>query len=97
MNKSQNETFVSLFLLGVAESEGAVGDRDIVAHVRKLDRRAVSLRVDRGPAVKLEPGRPPGIAQKGQRQLPVGRVLRPRDEDSGIAVGQDLRLALEVR
>src|SRR6185312_7759005 len=97
MNKSQNETFVSLFLLlRIAEGEGAVGHRDIVADVRKLDRRSVPLRIDRGPAVELEPGGAGGIAQERERQLAVGRILRPRDEDSGIAVGKHLRLAFEV-
>src|SRR5690348_14636597 len=86
-----------LFLLRLAEGEGTVGHRDVVADVRQLDGGPVPLRIDRGPAVHLQTAGRVGIAQKGERQLSVRRVLRPRDEDAGIAVRQDLRLALEIR
>src|SRR5207253_650898 len=57
----------------------------------------VILRVDRGPAVELEPARSRGIAQEGERQLAIlPGVLRASDHYATVGARQNLGLAVEV-
>src|SRR5690348_5861671 len=96
MNGSQTETFLSPPLLWLGVGERALRHGDIVAHVRQLDRGAMALWVDCGPAIELQSARRRRTAEKGERELPVGAVLRPRDDHARIVTGQHLRLAIEI-
>src|SRR4051794_37061545 len=98
MNRWRTETFCRLApLFGLGESERALRHRDIVTDVRQSDRGAMVLRVDRGPAVELEPARGRSIAKEGERQLAIlPRVLGARDYYAAIRARQDLGLAIEV-
>src|SRR5690349_9502423 len=97
MNGSQNETFLSLFLLRLGVGEGAAGDGDIVADVRQLDRRAAVLPVDRRPAIELKAAGSGPAAQEDERQRAVlRRIAGAHRYDVGIGARNDLRPALEV-
>src|SRR5690242_13791644 len=86
----------ALFLLWVGEGEGTVGHRDIVADIGQFDRRAMALRVDRGPAIHLEPTRSGRVPEEGKSQLSVRALLRTGDEDTAVGIRHDLGPAVEV-
>src|SRR5690348_13733563 len=99
MNRWRTETFFRLAaLFGLGVGEGALGHRDVVADVRQADRRAVVLRVDRGPAVELQAAGGRAIAQEGEGQLAIlTAALGAGDDHPAVHAWQDLGLAVEVR
>src|SRR5437764_15012235 len=58
----------------------------------------MTLRVDGGPAVKLQSAGRRGAAQEGERQLSILTAIPgASDDDAAVGAGQDLGLAVEIR
>src|SRR5690349_12133378 len=97
MNGSQYETSLSAFRLGLGVAERGFRYSDIVPDVAQLDRRALVLRIDRGPAIELQAARRRAVAQEHERDRSIlRRVARANADDARIAARDDLGPALEV-
>src|SRR5438045_1785547 len=98
MNGSQSETFLTSPFLRLGVRERTIGHPHIVPHVGQFHGRSMVLRIDRGPAVELQPTRGRRAAEERKSQLSVlRRIPRSRDHHARIAAGQDLGLAVEIR